>query len=159
MANGGKGTGMRGFSAAASTTIGNGIYNVHVEDTIGNGGVGVYTVTTGPSHPIGGGLNVLYGSGYPWSTFNTIRSYTSSTDHVQTVETDLISGNTVVSLDSFGTVTSLGSTGFRTIYELPGLPTTPDALTIITDVNVNGTTFENSTTVLDDTGTPKDDQT
>ena len=43
-----------------TVTAGNTMYQVHVEDVSGNG-VGLYTVSTGPSHPAGGGLNLLYG--------------------------------------------------------------------------------------------------
>lgn len=124
-------------------TAGNAFYKVHVEDVPGFG-VGLYTITTGPAHPAGSGLNVLFGGGSPGTTFNTIRSYTSGTDYVQDTQ-NKSSVNTVVSLDPFGTATPIGTTGFRTTYMLPGPPTTPDALTIISDVKVNGTTFEDST--------------
>jgi hypothetical protein len=39
----------------------------------------------------------------------------------------------------------LGTTGLRATYTLPGPPTTPDALTIIQDLKVNGSNFSNST--------------
>jgi len=119
----------------ATQSAGNGIYTVYVEDS---GNTGLYTATTGPSHPAGNGLNVFYGDGDPGTTFNTIRSYTSGTDYVQ--RSGVSSGNTVVELFPFGSVSPIGSTGYRTTYNI----TSPDALTIIQDVNVNGTTFDNS---------------
>ena len=118
-------------------SAGNSIYRVYV-DTAGR-----YTATTGPSHPAGGNLNVLFGDGFPDTTFNTIRSYTSSTDYTQSDGFSPASGT--VLLGRFAAMTAIGTTGFRTTYALPGPPTTPDALTIIQDVNVIGTTFENST--------------
>jgi hypothetical protein len=102
----------------------------------------------------------LFGHAVPLTTFNTIRSYTSNTDYVQgnSLKT---STNSVILLDPFGTVTPIGATGFRTTYVLPGPPTTPDAMTIIVDVNVNGTAFEDSsievtTTVINDGDAPVD---
>src|SRR5262245_2696897 len=130
------------WKPALALTAGNTIYQVHVEDQ--SPGVGLYTVTTGSAHPAGQGLNVLFGGGNPSTTFNTIRSYSSSTDYVQS-SAATTSANTIQILDSFGTVASIGTTGLRTTYALPGLPATPDALTIISDVNVRGTTVAGST--------------
>lgn len=125
--------------ARATTSAGNGFYTVYIDD---GSDAGRYTATTGPSHPAGDGLNVLYGDGDPGTTFNTIRSYTTGTDYAQSSAS---STNTVVEIGSFGTTSPLGSTGARTVYALPGPPTTPDKLTITQDVAVNGSTFENST--------------
>jgi hypothetical protein len=142
-------------NAAAVVSAGNQFYRVFVETDPNSGGLGLYTATTGPQHPAGDGQNVLFGNGAPGTTFNTIRSYTSATDYVQ--ESGKSSGNTVVSLSAFGSVAPIGTTGFRTTYALPGPPTTPDALTIVQDVNVNGTDFQSSTvevtTVITNTGT------
>jgi hypothetical protein len=128
--------------SGGTVTAGNTIYQVHVQDLPAEG-VGLYTITTGSAHPAGQGLNVLYGAGNPGTTFNTIRSYSSGTDYVQ--RSDRTSLNAVMFLDPFGTVTPIGTTGVRTTYTLPGPPTTPDALTIISDVNVRGMTVSNST--------------
>lgn len=122
---------------------GNAFYRVFVEDSQQSGELGVYTATTGPDHPAGPDLNVLYGDGEPGTTFNSLRSFTSNTDYVQLGGT--VSGNPVVVLSQFGALAPIGTTGFRATYTLPGPPTTPDALTIVQDVNVNGTTFLNST--------------
>jgi uncharacterized protein (TIGR03437 family) len=118
-------------------SAGNTIYRVHVDAG------GRYTATTGPSHPAGGNKNVLFGDGIPGTTFNTVRSYTTSTDYTQ--RDDSSPGSGTVLLGRFASMTPIGATGFRTTYALPGPPTTPDALTITQDVNVIGTTFENST--------------
>ena len=129
------------LSIASNNVIeaGNEIYRVFVIDT--GSFAGLYTAMTGPGHPEGAGLNVLYGDGSPGTTYNTIRSYTSETDYVQ--ESTLSTFSTVL-LGPFGTTTLIGTTGVRTTYILPGPPVTPDALIIISEVNVSGTTFENS---------------
>jgi hypothetical protein len=121
-------------ASAVVQTAGNGFYNVHVEDS-GNQ-IGRYTATTGPSHPQGPDLNVLFGDGDPGTTFDSVRSFTTSTDYTQ--------GDGGTSLAPFGSVTPLGSTGFRTTYTLPGPAGTPDAMTIVQDFFVVGTTFEDS---------------
>jgi len=141
-------------TALATVSAGNGFYLVFVQDATGSD-VGQYTMTTGPLHPAGNGLNVLYGNGNPATSFNTIRSYTTGTDYIQSSGHSSI--NPTVFLDPYGTVTPLGTTGFRTTYVLPGPPTTPDTMTIIQDVNVNGSTFTDSTievtTMIANTGT------
>lgn len=120
---------------------GNDIYRIFVEDVVGFG-VGLYTAMTGPNHPSGPGLNVLYGDGSPGTTFNTIRSYTSQTDYVQ--DTSSSPPFTSILLDTYGTTELIDSTGVRTIYNLPGPPETPDKLTITQEIDVKGTTFEDS---------------
>lgn len=130
-----------------TVTASNGIYDIFVEDNAP--GIGTYTARTGASHPVtlstGTSQNVLYGGawGTPYTSFNTIRSYTSETDYTQG------SGHTstlnVVNLDSYvvGT-TPIGAIGFRTAWELPGTPTAPDRLEILQDVKIIGTTFQDS---------------
>lgn len=134
-------------------TAGNTIYLVHVSDSGTN--IGTYTITTGPNHPSGAGMNVLYGSGFPGTSYNTIRSYTTGTDYIQI--SGASSTNTVVPLYPYAAISAIGTTGVRTTYTLPGPPTTPDMLTITQDVNVRGTTFENSyveiTTTVTNNGT------
>src|SRR5712691_5642252 len=71
------------FLRGGTCDAGNDFYQVHVQDLPRLNGVGLYTITTGPAHPAGSGLNVLYGNSEPGTTFNTIRSYTSGTDYVQ----------------------------------------------------------------------------
>ncbi|MFN2467935.1 MAG: hypothetical protein ABR521_07400 [Gaiellaceae bacterium] len=124
-------------------SAGNPFFVVHVEEAPGD--VGIYTVTTGPSHPIPG-ANVLFGDGSPLTTFNSVRSFTTNTDYAQL--SGRSSANTVVDLAPFGTLSTIGSTGVRTVYDLPGPPTTPDALTIVSDVNVTGATMASSAVVV-----------
>lgn len=124
-------------------TAGNGIYRVHVSDDSWYG-VGTYTATTGPAHPAGEGLNVFFGSGEPGTTFNTVRSWSTRTDYVFGSASDHPSPFAVVSLDPYGKVSSLGGQGLRTVFVLPGPPATPDALTIVSDVAVQGSGYEES---------------
>ena len=124
---------------------GNTIYRVFVQDIPGqSAGVGTYTTTTGPDHPLGAGKNLLFGDGSPGTSFNTFRSYTTMTDY--TVDDFSVAEPpfTKVNIREFGATFPLGTTGARTTYVLPGPPVTPDALTIVQDVNVIGTTFEDS---------------
>ena len=129
---------------------GNSFYQVFVSSAVT--GIGQYTVMTGPSHPVtvstGSPKNVLYGDGVPETSYNTIHSYTTGTDYVANV--DATTGNNLFVLDPSApgvtaVVTPIGTTGYRTTYTLSGPPNTPDAMTIVQDVNVHGTTFANST--------------
>ncbi|MCX7915040.1 MAG: hypothetical protein N3A53_01885 [Verrucomicrobiae bacterium] len=130
-------TGLVNRSAAQVASAGNDYYRVHINTEPGTG-VGLYTATTGPAHPAGEGLNVLFGYGIPGTSFATIRSYSSNTDYVQ--DQNKVSTNRVVWLDPYGVVEPIGTTGFRTTYTI----STPDPMTIVQDVNVTGTTFEDS---------------
>lgn len=113
---------------------GNGIYRVFIDNEDGQ-----YTVATGPLHPLGEGLNVLFGDGDPGTSFDSIHSYTSGANYV---------------LPNVATQTTeaLGSTGFRTTYTITGL----DALTVVQEVQVFGSTFDDSrvevTTVVTNNG-------
>lgn len=123
-----------GAEARAETlTAGNGIYNVDVDSENGQ-----YTVTTGPSHPLGEGLNVLFGDGSPGTSFDTVRSYASHTDY------DL--------RDAPSSTVPLGSTGFQTTYTISG----EDNFTVVQTVRVDGIKFEDShvevTTVVTNNG-------
>lgn len=122
---------------------GNTIYRVFVQDIPGTL-VGDYTATTGPNHPLGAGRNLLFGSGSPGTTFNTFRSYTTMTDYTVDALSAAEPPFTKVDIREFAITTTLGDTGVRTTYVLPGPPVTPDALVIVQDVNVIGTTFEDS---------------
>ncbi|NLY44342.1 MAG: hypothetical protein GX066_10390 [Clostridiaceae bacterium] len=122
---------------------GNTIYRVFVQDIPGRA-IGDFTASTGPDHPLGPGKTLLYGSGSPGTSFNTFRSYTTMTDYTVDIFAVAEPPFTKFSLRQFGTAIPLGTTGLRIMYVLPGPPVTPDAFTIIQDVNVIGKTFEDS---------------
>lgn len=140
--------------AAADAVIGqgtNGFYTVFVTDVAGPG-IGQYTVMTGPQHPVtistGSPKNVIFGNGNPGTSYNTVHSFTTNTDYVNASTAPSLPGIFVLDPTHAGvtaTVTPLGLTGFRTTYVLSGPPNTPDALTIVEDVNTHGSTFETST--------------
>lgn len=122
---------------------GNTLYKVFVQDIPGQA-VGVYTATTGPDHPLGSGRNLLFGNGSPGTTFNTFRSYTTMTDYTVDGLSEAAPPFTKVNIRQYATTVPLGVTGIRTTYDLPGPPDTPDSLIIVQDVNVIGSTFDNS---------------
>ena len=131
-------------AGAEILTGGNDIYRIHVNSE-GTEGVGMYTATTGPGHPVGPGLDVMYGGGEPWTSFTTIRSYNSGTDYIMGPASWYVSSTDFISLEPYGTVTPIGTQGFFTEFVLPGPPETPDRLTILSYVTVHGITYGEST--------------
>ena len=133
----GRGNTARGDSAAA----GNGFFAVTVEDERGGAGLGAFTVTTGPDHPLGEGAPLLFaGEGdqpEAGGSYLSVRSYTTGTDYVQTLDGPA-SGNPVVSLDEWGDVAELADDGYRASYDLPGGDQLADSLRIVSDVAVSG---------------------
>jgi len=136
-----------GGVALAATTYGNGIYDASVNDD-DDSGLGVYTARTGDNHPVtistGDHQNVLYGGTdeYPSTSWLTVRSYTSETDYYNEDGSPGSAFDTV-QLDDYATVEATSATATRTTYWLNGNDD-PDALKIIQDVEVSGTTYENS---------------
>ena len=137
-------------SAQVVNEAGNSFYRVFVNADQAPG-IGEYTITTGPNHPVtistGSPQNVLFGDGTPGTSYNSFLSYTTGTTYVATLFNPAPG---LVMLDPTqpgitATVTALGTTGYRTTYTLAGPPQTPDKLTIVQDVNTHGTTFETST--------------
>lgn len=123
---------------AGAICQGNNIYVVCVDST---NDVGRYTARTGPAHPVPG-RNVLYEGEQsdPNTSFSSYRSFTSGTTYTQGLVGDGID------LSEFATTAPIGTTGIRTTYSI-----TEDAnleivdnLEIVQDVNVNGTTYEDS---------------
>lgn len=108
-----------GAARAETVSVGNGIYTVDVNNEDGE-----YTVTTGPSHPLGEGLNVLFGDGTPGTSFDSIHSYTSGVDYE------------LPSISSRSTV-ALGTTGFQTTYSL-SRPEQEDDLGVVQTVRADG---------------------
>lgn len=148
-----------------TVTTGNGIYDASVEDS--DGGMGQYTARTGDNHPItigtGDYQNILYGGANenPGTSWSTIRSYTSQTDYVNDDDSGHDSTFDVVSLDAFATVEPIGTTGTRTTYVVTSAAAELDDLTIVEDVNVNGSTLNDSsveitTSVTNDGDEPVD---
>lgn len=142
--------------AHASADAGSGIYRILVAD--GGGASGTFAVSTGPEHPAGPDLSILYPGDAeapgPGSYF-TVRSYTTGTDYVQSGDAPA-SGNLVVPLDQYAGVQPIGQTGYKTTYDLPAPPAAPESLRIAQDVNVNGTTYADSAVEVSVTVTNQD---
>jgi hypothetical protein len=81
------------------------------------------------------------------SSYATIRSYTTGRDYVQTTSR-AASGNLVTVLDGYGTVEAIGGEGYRTTYALPGDQEAPDALRIVSEIEVTGTDADDTSVVL-----------
>lgn len=125
--------------SAASVAAGNTIYEITVQDTIGQTGVGTYTVRTGPAFPQPN-QNVLYGgvSQAPSTTYLTVRSYTSGTDYVSTSSSPVTS-LTLVNLDTCAPSVATTATSATTTWN-----TTQDPLLIEQVTAVEGTTVADS---------------
>ena len=149
-------------NAAGVGQAGTNFYQVFVSD-FPVGGIGEYTVMTGPNHPVtisqGSMKNVLFGDGSPGTSYESIHSYTTNTTYVTA---PAVGGSSVVALDPnapgiTANVVPIGTTGFRTTWTLAGPPQTPDKMTIVEVVDTHGTTFETSTvevtTSITNTGT------
>lgn len=123
-----------------STTegAGNSIYQVRVDQ---GGNLGAYSATTGPGHPSGPAVPLLSEVGNPASSFTTVHSYTSGRNYTQ------IPAGSGIPLAPFGTVTPLGTTGFRTTYAITGA----DRLEVVQDVEVRGATEADSAVVVSTT--------
>jgi hypothetical protein len=74
-------------AGSGTITVSNNIYDLSVENQSGAGGIGTYTVSTGAGFPqpnqdiLWDGVNR-----YPWSSYLTVRSYTSQLDYVTTTD-------------------------------------------------------------------------
>lgn len=146
------------------------MYEVIVESTIGEG-VGLYTVRTGRSHPLGPNRELLGGGskGLTGTSYNTIRSYTNKTDYVQTefargelpfdtIWLDSLFINDTDIDTNYVAVIKNGddTTGVAIRYLLPNLMPAPDNLRITQRIFVRGTNFDDSwveiTTIVANTG-------
>lgn len=128
----------------ASLEVGNTIYRVRVNTT--GPAVGRYTAVTGASHPAGAGLQVLFG-GTPDTSFNSIRSFTTTKTYVQgsnftTVVPAPIVGAT--DLDPYAQPATTTATSVQNRWILPGDVTAPDKLEITQTITVVGSTIADS---------------
>jgi hypothetical protein len=130
-----------GAVAAQTYSGSNGVYDVFVD------GTGEYTARTGPLHPTPG-LNVFYdGSfGAPGTTWNSVRSYDSSTEYVL-FDTFFFpptasAGFNCDDINNFApTTTLIGTTGVRTRWRIQN---GVDDLTVVQEVNAEGVAFADS---------------
>ncbi|MEO0227861.1 MAG: hypothetical protein ABIL70_07430, partial [candidate division WOR-3 bacterium] len=125
----------------------NGFYDLIIETDYG---IGTYTVRTGSNHPAtvaAGGVkqNVLYGGAYgnPWSTYLTVKSYTSNTNYYTRTGTPYPdSGCTGVQLDNaISSITQPTPTSVLCVWNITGMN---DYLTIKQNTFIDGTTLDDS---------------
>jgi len=116
---------------SGTITVGNGFYNVSVQDAPSSTGIGTYTVSTGPDFPQPN-ENVLYGGagGSPWTTYLTVRSFTSSMDYVTTTTENLSSNFTVQNLDPALVSLTATNTSVTVTWNTTTAPNMSDALLI-----------------------------
>jgi hypothetical protein len=160
------------YFSHGTVIAGNNMYEVVIEDTLGEG-IGLYTVRTGPSHQVtkrfGKPQDLLGGGslGLPGTSYTTIRSYNTKTDYVQSefaasdpefstvwLDNTFISDDSVVANAVFirPIPTSVNPTGYRVIYNVPGLATIPqkqpgvipDTMEITQVINVHGRNIDDS---------------
>lgn len=131
--------------ATAVDSAGNGIYTIYVEN--GTPDYGTYTIATGASHPAtiaaGTPQSILFGgsAGNPWSTYLTVRSYTTDTEYTSAEGISPSPGYTQVDLDTYaGAVTTLPGS----ITSTWTVNTRNDAFSISQTVAVEGTTIDDS---------------
>jgi hypothetical protein len=133
-----KGSGPSDRGGCEVLEAGNDFYRVFVNDEDCADESGLYTALTGPEHPVGPRRDLLYSENpadpFPYSSFDTVRSYTTGTDYSRTGGFDL---------GPFVDIVPIGATGFEVVYDLRGSDA-PDDIVIIQRINVNGTTLADS---------------
>lgn len=133
---------------------GNDIYRIFMQDDPSTNVMGTYTAGTGPGHGTPG-LNIFY-SGYypatnPWSTYLTIRSFTSQTDYVSRLGTPS-SGYTVVNIgDDPAPGASVTKPDDRTLLAAWELTNGTDNLLVEQLITVIGSTKEDSKIMVETT--------
>jgi hypothetical protein len=123
---------------ADTPLTGSNAYQVIVEDQAGSDGLGTFGAITGPDHPLGDSVDVLstHGGIDAYSSYLTVRSYTTGTDYVQTSSAPA-SGNLVIPLEPYGSVFPVAG-GYRAFYDVPASSTAGESLAIASDVTVTG---------------------
>lgn len=125
--------------------IDNGLYKVAVQDVPESGG-GLFTVSTSAQHPYWPNENIFYGGIEEefFSTYSTVRSFTSHTDYVLSLEpykTDL--GYFIIVIGPASNTVRSGNS-IQTTFTLTK-PDYPDDLTIVQTISLHGTTFLDAT--------------
>ncbi len=144
-------------SQAAAVTGGNDFYTIRVEANPSGFGIGLYTVATGPLHPVTGTLgprDVLFGGTLgPGQSFTTIRSWTSGADYLQNNGVLLLaSAPPTLILEDFvapgeevlPTGDPNSPAGYRTIYRIGSVAPAPDLLRVVQTVEAVGSAFNES---------------
>jgi hypothetical protein len=109
-----------------------------IPDPARDDGIGVFGAVTGPAHPRGEGEDIIASDGGTdaYSSFITVRSYSTGSDYVQ--PSDLpASGNLVIPMAASGPGREIDG-GYDARYEVPLDGPTAEALSVRTAIAVEG---------------------
>ncbi|MCE4612345.1 MAG: hypothetical protein F7C07_00725 [Desulfurococcales archaeon] len=119
-------------------------------------GAGVFTIDTGPNHPLPG-VDILYGGGSnAWSTYVTVRVENTSREYVTSNDVDISpsTGYTLEVLENYLTSQSLGPNYYALTFTLP------EGLVVVQNVSIVGTGLSSGVlvnlTVYNPTAAPYD---
>lgn len=118
--------------------ISNGIYKVTVENN------GSFKAYTGAGHPYWPNKDILYDGPLLETTYNTIRSFTSHTDYVLSVQPSVTDPGYNIIFTGPASQTVRSGNRIQTTITLTKL-NYPDDLTIVQTIALHGTTFLSST--------------
>ena len=130
--------------SGGTVTVSNNIYDLSVEDTLVSAGVGTYTVSTGAGFPQPN-QDILYDgvAHAPWSSYLTVRSYTTNMDYVTTtLGPGTTPGFVVANLDPAVVSVVPTATSVTTSWFTGAVG--PDALDITQVTAIEGTTVADS---------------
>lgn len=123
-------------SANALVTIGNGIYDVHINDSTGS--QGSWNAVTGSSHPVGPTRDLLYNDNATDTNFSSLRIYGA------TGSTTYTPGGRNGGTDMNPFLTSQGTSSFGTSANSYNQTWNINSLLVTQDLIVTGTTYANS---------------
>ncbi|MGB7531697.1 MAG: hypothetical protein WA977_01795 [Halobacteriota archaeon] len=132
--------------SGGTVTVSNNIYDLSVEDTLVSAGVGTYTVSTGAGFPQPN-QDILYDgvAHAPWSSYLTVRSYTTFTDYVTTTSgPGTTPGFAVANLDPAVVSVVPTATSVTTDWSTGPWLNMPDWLNITQVTAIEGTTVADS---------------
>lgn len=128
-------------SASAVTTITNGIYTVHVDDTSNN--IGCYSVDTGTSNPTPD-TSILYGDAFEITSYLTVRDENCQTDYTSSSNSISSPGYTQADLDGYNPVVNQVSTNHvDTTWNVTALGGGP-LFDVLQRIIITGTTVDDS---------------
>ncbi len=123
-------------ASPGSVVLTDGFVRVIIDEP-GEDGAGVFTIDTGPDHPLPG-VDILYGGGSnATSTYITVRVENTSTDYVASRYTNLIlpsSGYTLETLEGYLASQSLGPNYYALTFNLP------EGLIVVQNVSIQNVT-------------------
>jgi hypothetical protein len=126
-----------GISGPAQATVAltNGVYNVTIYEGTDGSSFGIWTATTGPAHPAGGDLALLYPLG---TSYASVRNFTTGNTY------SYPGAGTTITLDPF--LVAEGDSAFAPVGQgwSQTWDVTPEGLSITQDVFITGANISNS---------------